>query len=440
MSKTCHSFWLKDQEQEKKYIQNKLDNIREDNAQNNESKIQPKNQRNHNSSNIRTFKKSYSTMEFYALGKENKDNKNLTNTNFMPSNNAFQSTSNNLLLRNYFSINNSHFDEVQKKLFKSKSTIYEQNALQNNYLNPINIYETRQKSDLPNEVLNKETYNIAKSKLFARDNISLVKKGKNISSQDFKLQRKLIENNNNNSNAKYESFYEEQKKNNVNNSTCFVPKNPKDISKLKLTGNKLNFVHQYYNKSVPKNIYNKTKIFSKITENSEQAPEWFNINPDWKKNQLNNFYEKNEDVLNIFSRQQKWITVSTKTKSRKYPLEKVNSTLEKNHNFLVPKWMIIKHDNIPKDDLKSVEFNPFCSKNKKTYVLVDKNLNMNKKQIMKNNGVDESRSIFSFQDFRHNVVTKKEREFYDSKVSQEPKKFFCWDDGTKFNPKLKKDE
>ena len=131
MSKTCHSFWLKDQEQEKKYIQNKLDNIRENNTQNNESKIQPKNQRNRNSSNIRTFKKSYSTMEFYALGKEDKDNKNLTKNNFMPSNNAFQSTSNDLLIRNYFSINNSHFDELQKKLFKSKSTVYEQNALQN---------------------------------------------------------------------------------------------------------------------------------------------------------------------------------------------------------------------------------------------------------------------------------------------------------------------
>ena len=446
MPKICNNHSLKEQEkeQEKKYIEYKLDNIKQNNIQKNDSKTQSEIHKNENSSNnITTLKKSNSTtvpLEFYALGKDYKDNRNLTKINFIPSNNGFKSTSNDILLRNYLSIHNHKFDEIQKKLFKSKSTIFEQNVSENNYLNPINIFETRQKSDLPNEVLNKETYNIAKEKLYARDIISQIKKGRNISSKDFISQkRNLIKNNNNN--TRYESFDEEQKKNNnnINNSAYFTPKNPTDTSKLKLANNKFNFANHFYYKSMPKNNYKGQKIFSKITENSEQAPEWFKIMPDWKRQQLNNFYEKNEDALNILSKHQKWITVSTRSKSRKLPLEKVSSTIDKNHNILIPKWMIIKHDNVPKDIFKSVQFTPFSSKNKKMRALVDKNLNLTKSQIMKNNGVDESRSIFSFQDFRNNVITKKEREFYDSKVSQVPKQFFCWDDGKKFNPKLKKD-
>ena len=47
--------------------------------------------------------------------------------------------------------------------------------------------------------------------------------------------------------------------------------------------------------------------------------------------------------------------------------------------------------------------------------------------------------IFTYGDFRNNVTTRPEHLYYDSKVSQVPKKFFDWDDGTRFNPKYKKD-
>ena len=52
---------------------------------------------------------------------------------------------------------------------------------------------------------------------------------------------------------------------------------------------------------------------------------------------------------------------------------------------------------------------------------------------------DKNKSIFSYGDFRNNVVTKAQHIYYDSKVSQVPKRFLSWDDKTKFNPKFKKD-
>ena len=70
-------------------------------------------------------------------------------------------------------------------------------------------------------------------------------------------------------------------------------------------------------------------------------------------------------------------------------------------------------------------------------VLVDKDLNPSK--IKNEIQYNPKRSIFSYGDFRNNVLTKEQMEFYNSKVSQTPKKFFDWDDGKKFNPKYKND-
>ena len=109
------------------------------------------------------------------------------------------------------------------------------------------------------------------------------------------------------------------------------------------------------------------------------------------------------------------------------------------NSVIVPKWMESKkHKNTKKqeENLKSVEYCPLKQKCKKLMVFVDKDINPPKNKFI---NYDKNRSIFSFGDFRNNVCTKKEREFYDSKVSQKPKKFFDWDDNKKFNPKYKKD-
>jgi hypothetical protein len=68
-------------------------------------------------------------------------------------------------------------------------------------------------------------------------------------------------------------------------------------------------------------------------------------------------------------------------------------------------------------------------------MLVDKNTNNPKDNI--NN---PKKSIFSFGDFRHELVCKESTDHFSSLVNQEPKEFLAWDDGKKFNPKLKKDK
>ena len=193
------------------------------------------------------------------------------------------------------------------------------------------------------------------------------------------------------------------------------------------------------NKQVSYNIYIYKYLYfyrnQKCTKNSNDAPEWFHIFPDWKRKQLNDYLAKNEEAIHILSKQQNWITISPITRDRKHPLEKSKVMNDENHDKLIPKWMKIRPKNKKEDLFKSVGFWPVGEKSVKSMLLVDKDLNMKKKP----EGYNPNRSIFSIQDFRHHVMTKKEHEYYDSLVNQKPTKFFDWDDGKKFNPKYKKD-
>ena len=104
---------------------------------------------------------------------------------------------------------------------------------------------------------------------------------------------------------------------------------------------------------------------------------------------------------------------------------------------IMPEWMESKYKSCKKeDDFKLVEYYPTKQKAKQLLSYVDKDLNPSK---IKSVDFYPRRSIFSFGDFRNNVLTKKEKDIYDAKVSQKPKKFFDWDDGKVFNPKYKKD-
>ena len=90
--------------------------------------------------------------------------------------------------------------------------------------------------------------------------------------------------------------------------------------------------------------------------------------------------------------------------------------------------------NLKNDKFKSVEFFPHLNKSKKMMTLVDKNLNpkLNKSRL-------GNRSIFNYQDFRHNMAFEEERKYFDNLVNKEPRKFFDWDDGKVFNSKTKRD-
>ena len=159
--------------------------------------------------------------------------------------------------------------------------------------------------------------------------------------------------------------------------------------------------------------------------------------PDWKIEQYKEHLAKNEDTINILSKHQNWITTSPRTYDRKHPLEKKKALNMEETSKIMPKWMEIKHKNNKKEEnMKSIEYYPIRQKCKKLMVFVDKDINPPKNKVL---NYDKNKSVFSYGDFRNNVVTKKEHEYYDKKVSQTPKKFFDWNDGKKFNPKYKKD-
>ena len=108
---------------------------------------------------------------------------------------------------------------------------------------------------------------------------------------------------------------------------------------------------------------------------------------------------------------------------------------------LMPKWMEIKYkkdkNNINNDTFKSVEYNdPLKQKPKRIMAFVDKDINPIKLKPLDYNPY---RSVFNFNDFRHNLLTKNEANLFNSKVSQLPRKFFDWDDKKNFNPKYKND-
>ena len=108
---------------------------------------------------------------------------------------------------------------------------------------------------------------------------------------------------------------------------------------------------------------------------------------------------------------------------------------------LMPKWMEIKYkkdkNNFINEQLKSIEYNnPLKQKPKKIMAFIDKDINS---KNLKPIDYNPYRSVFNLNDFRHNLITKKQANYYASKVSQKPRKFFDWDDGKKFNPKFKND-
>lgn len=203
----------------------------------------------------------------------------------------------------------------------------------------------------------------------------------------------------------------------------------------------------------PKNFFKKTPEKQSRTKVSVSAPEWMKVVTDEKNAMYNEIMCKNEETLSIFSRYNKWITVTPRSKNRKRPLEKMKIEKMDETSKIMPNWMQIK---VKKDmDLygmfKSVEYNSirhvgnificffsyflFSKQGKNTVVLVDKNTN-NPKDTLNN----PNKSIYNIGDYRHNLVMKEDADKYSSSINQKPKQFLAWDDGKRFNERLKKDK
>lgn len=98
---------------------------------------------------------------------------------------------------------------------------------------------------------------------------------------------------------------------------------------------------------------NRTKI-------SDGAPEWFNVVDKGKIDRYNEAMKK-EDTMMIFSRYQKWITVTPRGKNRKYPLEKLKVLDMDKTSRIMPNWMQIKNPPLnPSNrvEMKSIIYNP----------------------------------------------------------------------------------
>ena len=127
-------------------------------------------------------------LDFYTLGKVHDPPKYTT---AFCQNRAFRSTSNDLITRNIFSLNNCCYDNLKNN--KNSSILSEQNIKENNYLKPLDVYKTFQKYNLKSNVVNKETYNIEKEKIFVKSNISSIRKGMNMTHNNFiNYKRQLV--------------------------------------------------------------------------------------------------------------------------------------------------------------------------------------------------------------------------------------------------------
>jgi hypothetical protein len=160
-------------------------------------KVEQKVEENNQFSQIKEIKKEFKEnknpkkdihpLDFYALGKVH-DPPIYTST--FCHNKGFRSTSNDLITRNLFSLNTTQFDNLKKNKFNS--TLSQQNIKENNYLRPLDVYNTYQKYSIPSNVVNTETYNISKEKIFTKSCLSSIKKGIRLSLSNFMDYKKQL--------------------------------------------------------------------------------------------------------------------------------------------------------------------------------------------------------------------------------------------------------
>jgi len=92
----------------------------------------------------------------------------------------------------------------------------------------------------------------------------------------------------------------------------------------------------------PRNFFRKEPEKQNRTKVSRAAPEWFNVVTDEKNKKTDQLIAKNEETLSVLSRYKSWITVTPKSKNRRFPLEKMKIEKFDETSRIMPNWMQIK--------------------------------------------------------------------------------------------------
>lgn len=211
-------------------------------------------------------KKTLRPLEFYALGKLDLSHKHLPS--FSPLR-GFQSTSSDIFNRNLLSVNTRYYEDKQNEKVKPAVSIKDQNIKDNNYLDPFNPYKSFHKCNLSGNFANKETYNLYKKKLYAKDfDFSSIKKGRNVTLNEFyELKGNIIKSfnkgDNNSRNINCFSF-EGDRINKINNTSTVINNSFSNMNENNNinTSNKIKVINDYYIKTEG----NEKPSLSKISE------------------------------------------------------------------------------------------------------------------------------------------------------------------------------
>ena len=263
-----------------------------------------------NSSNdigIKTSKE-YHPIEFYSLGKLDPNRKciDIPNNNFykkrIPKLN-YNRSSHELFDRNILSVNNPYFDRFKEVKPKQKIPIPIKD--ENNYLNPLKSLQIRNEQNFEgqqhNNINSLEWFHLIKNKIYIVDHPSRIKKGNNISLNEFYQEKGFPKTEkNNNSRRGYDtnigksksiSYYFNIKRFKKDNEFLINQKQPFQTEKENV---------QIDNEN---NYWRKLRIERELKNNTDNND---NKNPNEKKLK-NNLYYFDKNNKNIIRHKNWWI-------------------------------------------------------------------------------------------------------------------------------------
>lgn len=145
-------------------------------------------------------------IDFYAYGKcDKKPEPHLFTTN-----RGLSDRSNTLLERNALSLNSGNLENIRNN-YRTLHTVNQANAGNNNYLQPLQLFNKQEKYGVDNTMTNMRTYLNTKEKYFAKDIEKPIHTGFNVAKEEF-MKRKSLEMASSSSPSR--GFYNKELKNN----------------------------------------------------------------------------------------------------------------------------------------------------------------------------------------------------------------------------------